>query len=61
MLATEPSYWTAYCTAVGRKPCTQTSSYPVQPGTAMIGQAGDEGVAGYVEQSQAEGAIGYVG
>jgi phosphate transport system substrate-binding protein len=59
MLATEPSYWTAYCAVVGRSPCTQTSAYPIQPGTAMIGQAGDLGVAGYVSQAGAEGAIGY--
>ena len=60
MLATEPSYWNAYCQVVGRNPCTQTSTYPVQPGTAMIGQAGDLGVSGYVSQQQANGAIGYV-
>jgi phosphate ABC transporter phosphate-binding protein len=60
MLATEPSYWNAYCQVVGRSPCTQTSSYPVQPGTAMVGQSGDLGVSGYVSQAQADGAIGYV-
>jgi len=60
MLATEPSYWNAYCQAVGRNPCTQTSTYPVQPGTAMVGQSGDLGVSGYVSQQQANGAIGYV-
>src|SRR5208282_465463 len=60
MLATEPSYWTAYCALVGRSPCTATSAYPVQPGTAMIGQPGDLGVAGYVTQQQADGAIGYI-
>ena len=60
MLATQPSYWNAYCQAVGRNPCTQTSTYPVQPGTAMVGQAGDLGVSGYVSQAQANGAIGYV-
>jgi phosphate ABC transporter phosphate-binding protein len=60
MLATQPSYWTAYCAAVGRNPCTQTSSYPVQPGTAMVGQSGDLGVSGYVSQAGADGAIGYV-
>jgi phosphate ABC transporter phosphate-binding protein len=59
MLATEPSYWTAYCAVVGRSPCTQTSSYPIQPGTTMVGQAGDLGVSGYVSQPQADGAIGY--
>src|SRR5580658_110580 len=60
MLATQPSYWNAYCQVVGRNPCTQTSSYPVQPGTAMVGQSGDLGVSGYVSQAQADGAIGYV-
>jgi phosphate ABC transporter phosphate-binding protein len=60
MIATEGSYWTNYCAAVGRSPCTQTSAYPVQPGTAMVGQPGDLGVAGYVSQAQADGAIGYV-
>ena len=60
MLATEPSDWQAYCQVVGRSPCTQTSAYPVQPGTAMVGQSGDLGVAGYVSQAAANGAIGYV-
>jgi phosphate ABC transporter phosphate-binding protein len=60
MLATQPSAWNAYCTVVGRSPCTQTSTYPVQQGTAMIAQAGDLGVSGYVSQAQADGAIGYV-
>jgi hypothetical protein len=61
MAATEGSYWTAYCAVVGRSPCTPTSAYPVQPGTSMVGQAGELGVAGYVSQPQAEGAIGYIG
>ena len=60
MLATEPSSWTNYCAVVGRSPCTPTSAYPVQPGTNMVGQAGDLGVSGYVSQQQADGAIGYV-
>jgi ABC-type phosphate transport system substrate-binding protein len=60
MNATQGSYWTAYCAVVGRNPCSPTSAYPIQPGTNMIGQAGDLGVAGYVSQAQAEGAIGYV-
>jgi phosphate ABC transporter phosphate-binding protein len=59
MLATEPSYWTSYCQTVGFSPCTATSAYPVLPGSNMIGQAGDLGVAGYVSQPQADGAIGY--
>jgi ABC-type phosphate transport system substrate-binding protein len=57
MIATEGSYWTDYCAKVGRNPCTQTSAYPVLPG--MVGQPGDLGVAGYVSQPQAQGAIGY--
>ena len=60
MLATQPTYWKNYCAAVGFNPCTQTSSYPVQPSTAMVGQSGDLGVSGYVSQAQADGAIGYV-
>ena len=44
----------AYCAAVGRTPCTQTSTYPVQAGTAMIGQSGDPGVAGYVSAGLVE-------
>ncbi|MBV9447143.1 MAG: phosphate ABC transporter substrate-binding protein PstS [Streptosporangiaceae bacterium] len=60
MIATEGSYWNAYCTAVGKSPCTQTSAYPVLPSSSMVGQPGDLGVSGYVSQAQAEGAIGYV-
>ena len=60
MLATDPSAWQAYCKVVGRNPCTQTSTYPPQPGTAMKAQAGDPGVATYVAQSSSDGAIGYV-
>jgi phosphate ABC transporter phosphate-binding protein len=57
--ATQGSDWTAYCAVVGRSPCTPTTAYPVQPGTAMVGQSGDLGVSGYVAQAAAEGAIGY--
>ncbi|HEX3512740.1 MAG TPA: substrate-binding domain-containing protein [Trebonia sp.] len=60
MLATDPSAWQAYCTVVGRDPCTATSTYPIQPGTAMIGQTGDPGVPTYVAQSSSNGAIGYM-
>jgi phosphate ABC transporter phosphate-binding protein len=59
MLASQPSFWNAYCAVVGRAPCTQTFAYPVQAATNMIAQAGDLGVSGYVAQSTAEGAIGY--
>lgn len=58
MQATQPSSWIAYCAVVGRSPCTPTSAYPVAPGTAMVGQAGDPGVATYVSSPQANGAIG---
>jgi phosphate ABC transporter phosphate-binding protein len=60
MLAMFPSDWDHYCAEVGFSPCTQTSAYPVLPGSAMVGQAGDLGVSGYVSQAQADGAIGYV-
>jgi phosphate ABC transporter phosphate-binding protein len=60
MLATEPSYWTSYCAKVGRDPCTQTSAYPVLPGSGMVAQSGDLGVSGYVSQAQTVGSIGYV-
>jgi ABC-type phosphate transport system substrate-binding protein len=60
MLATDPSAWQAYCKAVGRNPCTQTSAYPEQAGTAMKAQSGDNGVSEYVAQSSSNGAIGYV-
>ncbi len=58
MIATEGSYWTAYCGKVHRNPCTQTSAYPTVPG--IRAQSGDLGVSGYVKQKQAVGAIGYV-
>jgi ABC-type phosphate transport system substrate-binding protein len=59
MSATQSPYWIACCAVTGRAPCTPTSTYPVQPGTAMVGQPGDNGVASYVAQAQADGAIGY--
>ena len=60
MIATQGTTWSNYCAAVGRSPCTQTSTYPVQSGTAMLGVPQDAGVAGYVSQQQSNGAIGYV-
>jgi phosphate ABC transporter phosphate-binding protein len=60
MIATEGSFWTTYCGKVHRSPCTQTSAYPVVPGSGMVAQSGDLGVSGYVKQKQAVGAIGYV-
>jgi hypothetical protein len=60
MLATQAPSWQSYCIAVGRTPCTQTSVYPTnRPGSAMIGVPRDGGVAAYVAQAQADGAIGY--
>jgi ABC-type phosphate transport system substrate-binding protein len=60
MLATEKSYWTNYCKANQISVCTQTSNYPKLPGSRMVAQNGDLGVAGYVSQQQSDGAIGYV-
>jgi phosphate ABC transporter phosphate-binding protein len=60
MAATEQPYWTAFCAKVGRSPCTPTSAYPLAPGTGIVGQSGDSGVAGYVSQVPALGAIGLV-
>jgi phosphate ABC transporter phosphate-binding protein len=57
--ATESSDWTAYCAATGLSSCGPTTTYPVRPGTAMIGQSGDLGVSSYVSQPTAEGAIGF--
>jgi phosphate ABC transporter phosphate-binding protein len=60
MVAREGPIWTAYCGRTNRNPCTQTSAYPVVPGSGMVSQPGDLGVAGYVSQAQAVGSIGYV-
>jgi phosphate ABC transporter phosphate-binding protein len=58
MIATQDSSWTSYCQAVGLTSCVATTSYPVQPGTAMVGMTGDTGVSGYVSQFSSDGAIG---
>ena len=51
--------WDGYCSRSGRAPaCGVTSIWPTVDG--MIAQSGDLGVASYVSQSFAEGAIGYV-
>jgi phosphate transport system substrate-binding protein len=51
--------WNAYCGRVGYStPCGQTSQFPTSPG--FVAQATSVGVAGYVRQPQAEGAITYV-
>ena len=52
MIATQGSSWNAYCAKVGAVPVRQTSTYPVLPGSAMIGQSGDLGVSGYVASSR---------
>jgi phosphate ABC transporter phosphate-binding protein len=62
MLATDPSAWQAYCGIIGvpAANCIQTSAYPVDiQDPRMLAQAGDTGVAGYVSQTAANGAIGY--
>jgi ABC-type phosphate transport system substrate-binding protein len=59
MNATEGSYWTAYCQAVGLNPCARIFNYPVQSGTAMVSVPGDTGVSAYVAQPQVNGTIGY--
>lgn len=59
MIHQHNSIWMDYCSRSGRAPaCGFTSNYPTIPG--MIAQNGDLGVAGYVKQNFAEGAIGYV-
>ncbi len=59
MIDRHPQIWNDYCNRSGRAPaCGFTSFYPTIQG--MIAQAGDLGVAGYVSQNFAEGAIGYV-
>ncbi len=59
MISQYPAIWTDYCNRSGRAPaCGYTSFYPTIQG--MISQSGDLGIAGYVSQGFAEGAIGYV-
>jgi len=58
MISQHGDLWNAYCGRAGRSACGVTSYYPTVPG--MISQAGDLGVAGYVAQNYADGAIGYV-
>jgi phosphate ABC transporter phosphate-binding protein len=60
MLARQPSIWKSFCHRMGRSPCTQTSNYPVPPGSAFVSKAGSNGVAGFVRQPQSEGSITYV-
>ena len=56
--------WDAYCGKVGRSlvngHCGVTSNFPVVPGSGFISKKGSDGVAGYVAQSYAVGAITFV-
>lgn len=56
--------WDRYCPKVGRPlvngHCGVTSNYPIAAGSGFIAKAGSNGVAGYVAQSHAEGAITFV-
>ena len=53
--------WDSYCAKAGyHTPCGLTSEYPTVPGKGFVALSGSLGVAGYVAQSQAEGAITYV-
>ena len=59
MIAQHKGIWEAYCAKTGRtNKCGSTSFYPTSGN--MKAQSGDLGVAGYVSQGFAEGAIGYV-
>ncbi|MGZ4771456.1 MAG: phosphate ABC transporter substrate-binding protein PstS [Ilumatobacteraceae bacterium] len=59
MISQYPDLWNDFCNRSGRAPaCGYTSFYPNY--TGMIAQSGDLGIAGYVSQGFAEGAIGYV-
>ncbi|NHC14855.1 phosphate ABC transporter substrate-binding protein PstS [Motilibacter sp. E257] len=61
MASQYPSLWNAYCASAGRStPCGTTSIYPVKAGSGFTAQSGSLGVAGYVKQETAEGAITYV-
>lgn len=58
MIAKHKDIWESFCRSAGKPACGFTSFYPTPPGG--IAQTGDLGVAGYVSQGFAEGAIGYV-
>lgn len=60
MLSQHGGLWNDFCRKVNRNPCTQTSNYPVPPGSSFQGKAGSDGVSGFVRQPQAEGSITYV-
>ncbi len=58
MASRHAGLWDDYCIRTGRGPdCGATSFYPTVPG--MVAQNGDLGVAGYLSQAFADGAIGY--
>lgn len=56
--------WDAYCKKVSRPfvngHCGVTSNYPVRAGSGFVARAGSNGVAGYVAQPHAVGAITFV-
>ncbi|MFD7441913.1 phosphate ABC transporter substrate-binding protein PstS [Streptomyces sp. NPDC059909] len=55
------SVWDAYCRKAGRQtPCGETSTFPVLPGSGFVGQAGSNGVSGYVSEEGNVGTITYV-
>lgn len=60
MLARHPDVYNAFCQKVGRNPCTQTSNYPLPPGSSFVSKVGSNGVSGFVRQPASEGAITYV-
>ncbi len=60
MRAQYPSIWSAYCAKANKANCGITSNYPIVAGSSFVGQQGSNGVAGFVAQSKAAGAITYV-
>lgn len=61
MSKTQGAIWNSYCAKLGKPtPCGLTSYYPIRPGSGFIAQSGSLGVAGYVKQNYAEGAITFV-
>ena len=60
----QTALWDAYCGKVGRPMvnghCGVTSNYPTAPGSGFVSKSGANGVAGYVAQNAAVGAITFV-
>ena len=60
----QSALWDKYCGKVGRPMvnggCGVTSNYPVVPSSNFVARSGANGVAGYVAQSHAVGAITFV-